>query len=65
MKDVNLKAHYTASHALVIGINNYMHTSPLEYAVNDAQGVASVLEQEYEFAPENIKLLLTRLIHEL
>lgn len=60
MKDVNLKAHYTTSHALVIGINNYMHTSPLEYAVNDARGVASVLEQEYEFAPENIKLLLNK-----
>ena len=58
MKDVSLKAHYTESHALVIGINNYMHASPLEYAVNDAQEVAFVLEQEHEFAPENIKLLL-------
>ncbi len=58
MKDVSLKAHYTASHALVIGINDYMHASPLEYAFNDAQKVASVLEHEYEFAPANIKLLL-------
>ena len=58
MKDVNLKAQYTASHALVIGIDDYIHTSPLEYAVSDAKAVASVLEQKYKFAPGNIKLLL-------
>lgn len=40
MKDVSLKAHYIESHALVIGINDYMHASPLEYAVNDAQEFA-------------------------
>ena len=36
-------------HALVIGNNNYKYVSKLITAVNDANGVASVLEKKYGF----------------
>ena len=49
---------YDKSHALVIGINEYKTTSPLAYAVNDAQAVASVLTEKYLFATENVRLLI-------
>lgn len=49
---------YENSYALVVGINNYLTASPLEYAVNDAEAVASLLESDFDFKSENIKLLL-------
>ncbi|MBI1986199.1 MAG: caspase family protein [Rhodospirillales bacterium] len=36
-------------HALVIGIDNYKHLPKLNTAVNDARGVAEVLEKDYGF----------------
>jgi uncharacterized caspase-like protein len=49
--------HYSASRALVIGINAYTFASPLGYAVNDAEAVAKALRDKWEF-PENQVLLL-------
>lgn len=49
---------YENSFALVIGINNYLNASPLGYAVNDAEVVAAMLESNFDFKSENIKLLL-------
>ena len=49
---------YENSFALVVGINNYLNASPLSYAVNDAEAVAALLKDEFEFKSENIKLLL-------
>ncbi len=49
---------YKNSFALVIGINNYVNASPLGYAVNDAEAVASLLKDDFDFKNENIKLLL-------
>lgn len=49
---------YENSFALVVGINNYLNASPLSYAANDAEAVAALLKDEFEFKSENIKLLL-------
>lgn len=48
---------YENSWALVIGINNYQHTSPLGYARNDAEVVAQSLTERFDFPPENVTLL--------
>ena len=53
-----LKPHYTNSHALVIGINDYKNTSPLCYAVSDAKEVRETIEKEFDFPPENITSLI-------
>jgi uncharacterized caspase-like protein len=48
---------YTGSHALVIGINKYKHAPPLEYALNDAEAVASLLVDKYNFPKSNVTIL--------
>lgn len=45
---------YGKSWALIIGVNKYKFWPQLSYAVNDAQGVAKVLNEQYGFAEENI-----------
>jgi hypothetical protein len=59
MRDIRffLKTHYAESRALVVGINKYVHASPLEYAVNDAREIRELLTEEFTFAPENITFL--------
>ena len=52
------KSSYQNSWALVIGINKYVHVSPLSYATNDADGVAAVLIEKFSFPKGNIKILL-------
>jgi hypothetical protein len=49
---------YTNSWALIIGINKYKHINDLNYACNDAKGIASLLKEYYEFPAENITVLL-------
>ena len=49
---------YENSFALVIGINDYLNASPLGYAVNDAEAVADLIESDFDFKSENIKILL-------
>jgi uncharacterized caspase-like protein len=43
---------YKKTHALIIGIDNYPEDSgcnPLEYAARDAQGIATTLQERYDF----------------
>jgi hypothetical protein len=49
---------YSNSWALVIGINNYKHISPLDYAANDANAVAKILVDRFGFPESNVTLLL-------
>jgi len=48
---------YNESRALIIGINKYQYTSHLDYATNDADVIAKILEDRYAFVEENIVLL--------
>ncbi|MEJ2065726.1 MAG: polysaccharide deacetylase family protein [Reinekea sp.] len=45
---------YSNSWALVIGVNKYRYWPQLSYAVNDAQGVAEVLQTRYGFEKDHI-----------
>lgn len=49
---------YGHSRALVIGINEYRHLSPLGNAVQDAEGMVERLESTFGFPSDNISLLL-------
>ncbi len=53
-----LKKKYTNSRALVIGINNYKHASPLAFAVNDAVEFKNALVATLGFEEANITLLI-------
>lgn len=50
-------SNYENSWALVIGINTYHHVSPLSYACNDADSIASILRNELGFPSEYTTLL--------
>jgi len=52
------KPEYTNSWALIIGINKYLHASPLGFATNDAEAMAQTLESRFGFPKDNIQLLL-------
>jgi len=54
---INYKPLYTNSWALVIGINAYQSCSPLSYACNDADALASVLVRGLGFEPGKLFLL--------
>ncbi|MDO9333825.1 MAG: caspase family protein [Dehalococcoidales bacterium] len=45
---------YSASRALIVGINNYQHASPLGYAVNDAHAIAELLINNFGFDQTNV-----------
>ena len=49
---------YSNSRALIIGINNYDSAPPLNYAVNDANAVAEVLKNKFDFQDSNLQILL-------
>lgn len=51
---------YKNSFALIIGINDYVKASPLDYAVNDAVAIAELLKKQFDFQDDNIKLLLDK-----
>jgi len=51
------KPKYDNCKALVIGINKYKNVSPLIHACNDAEKVAEILKDKFNFAEENIALL--------
>jgi hypothetical protein len=57
---MSLIPSYSASYALVIGINNYLHASPLGYAISDAEAVAKLIQDSFGFSKENITLLLDK-----
>ncbi|MHC1781731.1 MAG: caspase domain-containing protein [Anaerolineaceae bacterium] len=49
--------YYNNSWALVIGINDYINFNPLTYARNDAESIASILENKLHFESNRIFLL--------
>jgi hypothetical protein len=49
---------YEKSHALIIGINAYENVGPLLHATNDANAVAKTLLTKFDFATENVRVLL-------
>jgi hypothetical protein len=49
---------YTGSWALVIGINAYRYTSPLEIARADAEAISDVLIRDFKFPKKNVCTLL-------
>ena len=49
---------YERSHAVVVGINEYASWPRLSYAVNDAKAVAELLETQFGFPAQNVRLLL-------
>ena len=49
---------YEKSWAIVIGINDYKHASPLTYACNDANAVAAKLIDSFNFPNDNVMVLL-------
>lgn len=52
-----LKTHYTRSRALVIGIDQYTHAPPLEYAVSDADEFRKTLIDYLGFEADDITYL--------
>jgi hypothetical protein len=52
------KQEYTNCWALIIGINKYRYVSPLYYARNDAEVIASLLVEKFNFPKENVFTLL-------
>ena len=51
---------YSNSWGLLIGINQYDHAQPLDYACNDADMVSETLRNKLGFPSENIVLLNDR-----
>ncbi|MBM3157558.1 MAG: caspase family protein [Chloroflexi bacterium] len=49
---------YTSSWALVIGINKYQEVSPLSFARSDAEAVAQLLVEKFDFPAVNVALLV-------
>jgi len=45
------------NHALIIGINNYDHWPALNSPVKDAEAIAKILTDKYDFKQENISLI--------
>jgi len=52
-----LKARYSNSRALVIGINQYKSVPPLSYAVSDAEAIRDLLVHDLKFPEENVLYL--------
>ena len=48
---------YGKSHALIIGINDYINAPDLGYAVSDAEAVKSTLSDKFDFPPEETTCL--------
>jgi hypothetical protein len=58
MRDLNLLPEYSESHALVIGIDQYLLAPPLLHAVDDARAVAEILQRRFLFRSGNVRLLV-------
>ncbi len=52
------RPYYVNSWAAVIGINSYEHAKPLNYAVADAEGIATLLIARLGFPRENVFVVL-------
>ena len=49
---------YDNSYALIIGIDKYENVQNLDYAVSDANSIASLLKDNFNFPSKNVKVLL-------
>ena len=49
---------YDNSWALIIGIDKYENVSNLDYAVKDANSIASLLKDNFNFPSKNVTVLL-------
>jgi uncharacterized caspase-like protein len=54
----NIERRYEKSRALIIGINEYAFAPPLRYGVSDAKAIADILKTRFDFAKDDIHLLL-------
>ncbi len=57
MQPRDFQPYYENSSALVIGINEYEYASPLSYARNDAERIATLLTSSLNFPKERVTLL--------
>ena len=57
---VTIEDIYDNSWAVIIGINEYEHVKPLNYAVQDAEAVKNLLISNFNFSEENITILTDR-----
>jgi hypothetical protein len=57
MKDTSLRPEYSASRALIIGINTFRRASPLVHAVSNAEAVRDALTKNFEFPRANMTFL--------
>jgi Caspase domain len=57
---VKYKPSYDESWALVIGINDYQHTNPLEIARADAESIRDALVRDFKFPKKNVWTLLDK-----
>lgn len=55
-----LKISYDEHFALIVGINEYKNLNNLEYAVNDAKAIYSILKDKFSYKEENMKLILDK-----
>ena len=51
---------YDNSYALVIGINTYEKASNLDYAVEDATSIATLLIDKFNFPSKNVRILIDK-----
>ena len=49
---------YDNSYALIIGIDKYENVRSLDYAVKDANSIASLLQDNFNFPSKNVTVLL-------
>jgi len=49
---------YDNSYALIIGIDKYQNVQNLNYAVNDAESMQSMMVEYFDFPKDNVKILL-------
>ena len=55
-----IKEIYSESWALIIGINKYQNVDHLQFAVNDAKKIKSLLVEQYGFPKGNIRYLIDK-----
>ncbi len=58
MANIVYQPHYTGSRALVVGINQYLLASPLEYARNDAEAICNILINRFDFPDNTVSILV-------
>ena len=60
MNTISLKRNdiYDDSWAVIIGIDKYQNLSNLDYAVEDAESVKTMLVDKFDYPEENVKLLV-------